>query len=471
MSDTGLRDSVAAMRATGVAEPAIDVFTHYYRQLESGVTGIVGEDTIRPLTDPPALADIDLDAAAAAEALGRTAWIRLNGGLGTSMGLDRAKSLLEVRGGRTFLDLMVAQVRHARATHGVRLPLILMNSFRTREDCLAALAAYPDLGVDGLPLDFLQNQEPKLTADDLAPVAWPADPSLQWCPPGHGDLYTAILASGVLDALIERGFHYACASNGDNLGCTPDLRLAGWFAASGAPIAVEVCQRTAMDRKGGHLAVRVADGRLVLRESAQVAAADMVAFQDTSRHRYFNTNNLWFDLRALRTALTERGSVLGLPMIRNAKTVDPTDPDSPRVVQIETAMGAAVEVFDGAQAILVDRSRFLPVKTTNELVLLRSDACELGPDAVPRMSVDPIPTVVLDQAHYRTLAQLEARMPAGPPSLAEASSLTVHGDWTFGAGVRAVGAAVLPDTGRPERVADHATIATDGPQPARAPAR
>ena len=128
--------------------------------------------------------------------LARTVMIKLNGGLGTSMGMDRAKSLLPVRDGKSFLDIIVDQVRSARATHGVKLPLIFMNSFRTHDDTLAALTAHPDLAVDDLDLDFVQNSEPKLLADDLTPVEWPHDPELEWCPPGHGDLYTALDVSG-----------------------------------------------------------------------------------------------------------------------------------------------------------------------------------------------------------------------------------------------------------------------------------
>ena len=172
------------------------------------------------------------------------------------MGMDRAKSLLPVRDGMTFLDVLVGQVRAARQAYDVPLPLILMNSFRTREQSLEALAAHPDIAVDGLPLDFLQNQEPKLLADDLTPVEWPADPALEWCPPGHGDLYTAILSSGVLEALLDQGYRYANTSNADNLGAAPNATLAGWFAASGAPYAAELCRRTPADRKGGHLAIR-----------------------------------------------------------------------------------------------------------------------------------------------------------------------------------------------------------------------
>lgn len=454
MTEDGLHLAVDKMRAAGVPEGAIDVFSHYYGQLHSGATGLIAESTIEPLVDPPVLADVEVDEDRSREALSKTVLIKLNGGLGTSMGMDRAKSLLPVREGRTFLDLIVGQVRHARRAYGVDLPLLLMNSFRTRGDCLQALADSPDLAVGDLPLDFLQNKEPKLLVDGLTPVQWPADPELEWCPPGHGDIYTALLSSGVLDALLERGYRYASTSNSDNLGAAPDARLAGWFAASGAPFAAEVCRRTPADRKGGHLAVRTSDGQLILREVAQTAPEEMAHFTDEHRHAYFNTNNLWFDLENLRRVLTERHGVLGLPLIRNEKTVDPADPTSPRVLQIETAMGAAIEVFEGARAIEVPRRRFLPVKTTDDLLLLRSDAYALAEDGALELVPERQPMVTLDPRFFRTVAACDARFPAGAPSLRRATALSVQGDWTFGADVVVSGSAVLADPGGPQTVAD-----------------
>ena len=460
MSAEGLRLAQEKMRAAGVNRAAIDVFSYYYGELEAGATGLIREDTISPLLDPPFLSQVEVDEEAAREAIGKTVLIKLNGGLGTSMGMDRAKSLLPVRDGRSFLDLIVEQVRHARARYGARLPLVLMDSFRTREDSLAALAGHADLAVEGLPLDFLQNAEPKILVDGLTPVSWPKDPSLEWCPPGHGDIYTAILASGVLEALLEAGFRYANTSNSDNLGAAPDARIAGWFAVSGAPYAAELCRRTAADRKGGHLASRKADGRLILRDTAQTAPEEMDYFTNEHTHPFFHTNNLWFDLQALYDALTSRGAVLGLPLIRNVKNVDPTDSTSPEVFQIETAMGAAIEVFEGARAIVVERGRFLPVKTTNDLLLLRSDAYDLADDGVLRLAADPAPLVDLDSTHYKTMATFDARFPAGAPSLRGATSLTVRGDWTFGAGVVVTGHASLTDTGTAETIPDGTHLGT-----------
>jgi UTP--glucose-1-phosphate uridylyltransferase len=330
-----------------------------------------------------------------------------------------------------------------------------MDSFSTHDDSLEALAGYETLDV-GLPLDFVQNKEPKLLVDGLEPVEWPQEPSLEWCPPGHGDLYTALTASGVLSDLLDAGMRYAFVSNADNLGATPDPRVAGWFAASGAPFASEVCRRTAADRKGGHLAVRVSNGRLILRDSAQTAPEDEAAFADTERHRYFNSNNLWLDLRALDAALREHEGVLGLPMIRNVKNVDPADGSSPKVIQIETAMGAAVEVFEGSQALEVERGRFLPVKSTNDLLALRSDVYDLSENGAVTLApgLTEAPYVDLDPDFYKVLADFDARFPAGPPRLREAEALRVAGDWTFGTDVVVKGDVTVSAEGAPGHIPD-----------------
>ncbi|MBW9206954.1 UTP--glucose-1-phosphate uridylyltransferase [Mumia sp. zg.B17] len=449
MSEQGLTAARETMEAAGVPPRAIEVFAHHYAELEAGATGMIHESDIDPLDPPPRLADAQVGESQMRDALARTVVIKLNGGLGTSMGMDKAKSLLPVRGERTFLDIVVEQVRRVRSVYDTDLPLILMDSFRTREDTLDALTQHPDVPVEGLPLDFLQNKEPKLRADDLTPVSWPKDPTLEWTPPGHGDLYTALDASGTLAALIEAGYRYASVSNSDNLGSYPSPRMAGWFAQSSAPYAAEVCRRTPADVKGGYLVRRKSDGRLVLRETAQTPKEDQALADDTTRHRWFHTNNLWFDLEALAAVIEARDGVLGLPLIKNVKTVDPTDPTSPEVIQVESAMGAAVEVFDGAVAIEVERERFLPVKTTDDLLLVRSDFYDLDEDFHLVARREDAPLVRLDKEHYKLVRDFDARFPRGPVSLADATAFTVQGDWTFGAGVRVVGEVTVPAEGSP----------------------
>jgi UTP--glucose-1-phosphate uridylyltransferase len=236
----------------------------------------------------------------------------------------------------------------------------------------------------------------------------------------------------------------------------PDPRLAGWFAASGAPYAAEVTERTEMDRKGGHLAHRISDGRLVLRDTAQVSPGEMDSFIDIVKHPWTHTNNLWLDLQQVVKVLDANQGTLSLPLIINKKTLDPADATSPAVVQLEGAIGAAVEVFDGAQAIGVPRSRFLPVKATADLLVLRSDVYEFTDDAL-LVGREISPTVRLDPDYYKLIDDFEARFPDGPPSLAQARSLHVTGDFTFGKDIVARGDAVLT-TDTPQRIPDGTTI-------------
>ena len=433
--------SEAKMSGAGVPAPAIAAFLRLLGLVAAGDTGMIAEDSIEPLTGIPDADDLDA-APPPQQVLDATVIVKLNGGLGTSMGMDRAKSLLVVKDGLSFLDIIVRQCLALRARHGARLPLVLMNSFRTRDDSLAVLSAYPDLASD-VPADFVQHKVPKVRADDMMPVTWPADPDLEWCPPGHGDLYAALVTSGMLASLRGRGYRYAFVSNADNLGATLDERILAWFAREGVPFLMEVADRTEADRKGGHLA-RTPDGRLVLRESAQCPGRDAAAFADVARHRYFNTNTLWVDLDALAEVLAANGGVVPLPLIRNEKTVDPTDDETPAVYQLETAMGAAIGTFEGAAAMRVPRTRFAPVKTTNDLLGLWSDNFVVGDGY--QVVVNPARSpesgtlfVDLDPGPYRYVSSLEERFPAGPPSLVRCRRFVVRGDVRFGEGVVATG--------------------------------
>jgi UTP--glucose-1-phosphate uridylyltransferase len=436
------------MRAEGLSEAAVETFAHYERLLREGDQGTLPESSLEPLEGLP---DAEALPPSDGSALGQAVVLKLNGGLGTSMGMTKAKSLLEVKDGLSFLGVIVRQILHLRERHGAPVPLLLMNSFATRDDTLAALERYPDLAVDGLPLDFLQGRVPKLLETSHEPVRWPADPALEWAPPGHGDVYTSLAGSGMLAELLERGYRYLFLSNSDNLGAVLDARILDWFAGEGLPFLSESTDRTEGDRKGGHLARRREDGGLVLRETAQTPDEDRAAFEDVSRHRFFNCNNVWVDLRALERTLSERGGVLGLPMIVNHKTVDPSDPASPPVVQLETAMGAAIGVFEGAGALRVPRSRFTPVKTTSDLLVVRSDAYRLGDDWTVSTARERPPVVELDPDYFKLMGDFEPRFADGPPSLLEAERLEVSGDVTFGANVVVRGAVKVEG---PRRIAD-----------------
>lgn len=425
------------MRAAGLPNLVVDNFRHAWERLAAGSTGVIRGSNALPVGDLSHYADLgDACLADGAAALARTVVCKLNGGLGTSMGMNGPKSLLPVKDGLTFLDITVRQILEARARSGGRLPLVLMDSFSTQEPTLAALAAYPELQQE-LPLDFVQNKVPKVAKAGLVPVDWPEDLEKEWCPPGHGDIYPSLITTGLLDRMLALGYEVLFVSNADNLGAVLDERILGYFVTSGLPLLMEVAERTPADSKGGHLARRP-DGGLILRESAQCPPDEVALFQDIRLYQYFNTNNLWIHLPSLRETLRATHGVLDLPLIVNEKPVDPTQPESARVYQLETAMGSAIAVFAGAQALVTPRSRFAPVKKNADLLALWSDAYTLTPDyrlqlAPERGGVPPV--VRLDDRYFGVFAEMESRFPLGAPSLRACMSLNVVGDVSFGGGV------------------------------------
>jgi UTP--glucose-1-phosphate uridylyltransferase len=425
---TGLAAAQAKMRAAGVSDVGLRAFARLYRLLIAGDRGVLESDALEPVRGVPSLEELDGGDAP----LGRVVVIRLNGGLGTTMGLSGPKSLVEVKAGVTFLDVIARQVLVAG------LPLVLMNSYATRGPSLAALERHGSLASD-LPPDFLQHREPRLRAVDLQPLD-------DWCPPGHGDLYAALYASGVLAAILARGYRYAFVANADNLGAVVEPRIPAWMARERIPFVMEVVEGTAADRKGGHIALH--DGRLVLRDTAQ--APDDGSFTDFERWRFYNTNNLWIDLERLAELLDEHGGVLPLPLIVNRK-------EAGAVLQLETAMGSAVGLIDGACALQVPRTRFAPVKSTDDLLLVRSDAYELSEDAslLPAEGAVAGAVVALDPVYYGTLRDLDRRFPAGPPAMRRCTRLTVRGDVVFGPDVELIGDVELRG---PARIPDGAVL-------------
>ncbi len=428
------------MESAGVSEAAIRAFERNFDALLRDESGMISEQSIVPCDSVPDLSEIssgeeDFDPSL----LAQTVVIKLNGGLGTSMGLQKAKSLLPVKGETTFLDIIAKQIIYLREKTGAKVRFLLMDSFSTSEDTLEHMELYEEQGLSGAEnIELMQNQIPKIDAETMKPATWEKNPSLEWCPPGHGDLYAALEGSGWLDALLAGGVKYAFVSNADNLGAVLDAGLLRYFAESGMPFLMEATKRTEADKKGGHLAVRKSDGQLLLREVAQCADEDIEQFQNIDRHRYFNTNSLWIRLDVLKELLEKENGVLPLPMIKNVKTIDPRDKNSPVVYQLEIAMGAALESFPGSSAVCVPRSRFAPVKTTSDLFALRSDAYEETPDGRIALVAEREgrPPVIDLSDEYKMVDSLEG---LGMPSLVKAGKFTVRGPVRFADGVSIVG--------------------------------
>lgn len=418
---------VKQMKVAGLADDVIRTFSAYYDQLQSGEQGMIS----RGMIDPPSPDNvIDLSAMTQyrkQSILKSIAVIKLNGGLGTSMGLSAAKSLLPVKGNMNFLDIITRQVLALRSGTGYEVLLMLMNSYNTEADTLNYLEKYPDLSRQKLPISFPQNKFPRIRQDNLKPYE-NEDPDKMWNPPGHGDIFAALSSSGLLDKMIDAGYRYAFVSNSDNLGATVDTCIPAYMEANDIHFLMEVCARTEADRKGGHLC-QDKHGQLMLREVAQCPPEELDEFQNVELYSYFNTNNLWIDLKALQWNLIAGEGIILLPLIVNPKTVDGTP-----VYQLETAMGAAISVFNGARAVLVPRSRFSPVKKNNDLLAIWSDLYELNDQyqVVMRRGVESIPPIELDERYYGRIDQLLERFRDGVPSLLNCSSLKISGDISFG---------------------------------------
>ena len=437
------------MQTAGLHKIVIESFRHYYNQLIKGESGFISRLQIDPLDDIPDIEKLEDSSEIGQTAMRKAVIIKLNGGLGTGMGMEKAKSLLKVKNDLSFLDIIARQVLHIRNKYNCKLPLVLMDSFSTQADSLAALERYPELK-GSIPLGFLQNKVPKIDQNGLNPVSWPQNPELEWCPPGHGDIYIALVTSGMLDTLLEKGYKYAFVSNADNLGAVIDSKILGYFAFHNISFMMEVADRTEADRKGGHLA-RLKNGNLTLRESAQCPEEEEEEFQDITSYKYFNTNTLWVNLVSLKALLKEKNNMLPLPLIINSKTVDPRDKSSPEVFQLETAMGSAISVFPGAQALRVPRIRFAPVKACVDLLGLWSDAYVLTEDSHviqnPGRKLGQI-VIELDPRYYKLFDEMKARFPHGVPSLIDCEKLVVEGDVLFGQHVVIKGNAHITNKGK-----------------------
>jgi len=431
---------VLKMEKAGLPSLVIDTFCHYYQQVTTGDTGLLSEEHIRPVS-PESIPDatgLQAYSDAGHAAMKKTVAIVLNGGLGTSMGLTRAKSLIPVKEGKSFLEIKLKQAEHCGAR------LAFMNSYNTHQDTVSAVSALsPPLE----PLYFIQNKFPKVLVSNLQPVQWPANPELEWNPPGHGDIYAALYASGLLKKLLDSGIEYGFIANSDNLGATLDEALLGFFSVHGHSFMMEVAERTPADIKGGHLAMHK-NGTLVLREIAQCPINEIAAFQDIQRYRYFNTNNLWINLKYLKTLFDTKGP-LCLPMIVNPKTVNPKDTDSPKVYQIETAMGAAISMFPGSTAVRVPENRFLPVKKCQDLLALRSDCYLLAQNnrliMNPKRKISP-PKITLDPAYFGHIEDFNHRF-QWPPSLVDCISLNIVGNVFFQQNVAITGQVTITNPG------------------------
>lgn len=374
--------------------------------------------------------------------LQKLAVLKLNGGLGTTMGCVGPKSAIEVRDGMNFLDLTVRQIEWLNKEKNVSVPLILMNSFNTDAETRKVIQKYGRNRIN--IITFNQSRYPRISKDSLLPVpATPTDAKECWYPPGHGDVFDALNHSGLLDQLLAQGKEYLFISNIDNLGATVDTTILNHMSHSGAEFIMEVTDKTKADIKGGTLIDY--DGKVRLLEIAQVPAEHRNDFASIKKFKIFNTNNIWVRIEAIKRVLEEQS--LDLEVIINNKTMEST---GEKVIQLESAVGAAIKHFNGGHGVNVPRTRFLPVKSCSDLFIVQSDLYNLAHGELlpnPKRPFSAVPIVKLGD-HFKRVPNFLARF-AGPVHIMELDHLTVTGDVTFGKNVTLKGTVII--------VANHGT--------------
>ncbi|KAJ2811348.1 UTP-glucose-1-phosphate uridylyltransferase [Coemansia furcata] len=367
--------------------------------------------------------------------LNKLAVLKLNGGLGTTMGCVGPKSAIEVRDSQTFLDLTVQQIEYLNQVSDADVPLILMNSFNTDEDTKKIVQKYSAHNVN--ICTFNQSRYPRFKTDSNLPLARSPDnrPGF-WYPPGHGDLYESFANSGLLEQLIKDGKEWVFVSNVDNLGATVDPAILQHMADTGAEFVMEVTDKTKADIKGGTIIDY--DGQVRLLEIAQVPKAHVDDFKRVKKFKIFNTNNLWISLKAIKRVVESQK--FDLDLIVNHKTTD----DGTAVIQLETAVGAAIKHFTGSHGVNVPRSRFLPVKSTSDLFLVTSDLYLLENGQLlmnPKRTFKTVPVVKLGD-HFKKVNDYLARFKT-PPQILELDHLTVTGDVCFSSDVTLEGTVII----------------------------
>ncbi|XP_034445377.1 UTP--glucose-1-phosphate uridylyltransferase-like [Hippoglossus hippoglossus] len=377
-----------------------------------------------------------------AASLNKLAVVKLNGGLGTSMGCKGPKSLISVRSENTFLDLTVQQIEHLNKTFNTDVPLVLMNSFNTDEDTKKILLKYKHYKVK--IHTFNQSRYPRINKESLLPIARTMGTSGEnaeaWYPPGHGDIYASFSNSGLLDRLLAEGKEYIFVSNIDNLGATVDLFILHHLMSQPADrrceFIMEVTDKTRADVKGGTL-IQYED-HLRLLEIAQVPKAHVDEFKSVTKFKIFNTNNLWISLPAVKR-LQEKNN-LDLEIIVNPKTLD----GGLNVFQLETAVGAAIKNFNNAMGVNVPRSRFLPVKTSSDLLLVMSNLYSLDAGSLTMSQKREFPTTphVKLGSSFTKVQEFLSRF-ENIPDMLELDHLTVSGDVTFGNKVSLKGTVII----------------------------
>uniref|UniRef100_H3AA09 UTP--glucose-1-phosphate uridylyltransferase n=1 Tax=Latimeria chalumnae TaxID=7897 RepID=H3AA09_LATCH len=366
--------------------------------------------------------------------------LKLNEGLGNDLGCKGPKSLICVRNESTLLDLTVQQIENLNNLHRSDIPLVLMNSSDTQEATKKILQEYAHSTVH--IHTFNQSSYPWVNKESMHSKAegWSTSKkeTEKWCPPRHCDIYTSFCHSGLLQQFLSEGKKYVFISNGDNIGATIDLHILNYLLnhtinGKHCEFLVEVIDKIHADLKDRKL---IQDEKKL--KDTQVPKVHMEDFTVAPEFKFFNTSNLWISLEALQR-VHERETVQA-PSLGDSVAIN----QGKNEIQLKKAIGMSIKSFDNAVGINVPHTRFLPINTTSDLLLVMSNLYCLEQGCLhlnEKREFKTVPLVKLGTFFSKVQDFLQRF--ESIPDLLELDHLTVSGDVTFGKDVILKGTVII----------------------------
>lgn len=292
----------------------------------------------------------------------KVAILKLNGGLGTSMKCNGPKSLMVAKDKYTFLDIII---NNSILNNYL---LILMNSFNTHEQTINYISKNYTHHLDNI-LMFNQSVHPRILKSNNLPLEM--NHVNNCTPPGHGDILLSLYRSNVLTKLKSMNIEYIFISNADNLCGTYDNKLFNDIYNSNVDFAIELTRKTENDKKGGILIHY--NNVDTMFEIAQCEPSTINKFMDINEFKYFNTNNIWIKVDSIIQFIESNENcnefLNHIDLIINYKNLSNGEP----CIQLEYALGGLVKFFTNTKYYIVNRDRFAPIKTNDNLFELNSD--------------------------------------------------------------------------------------------------
>ncbi|XP_052192369.1 UTP--glucose-1-phosphate uridylyltransferase-like isoform X2 [Diospyros lotus] len=336
--------------------------------------------------------------------------LKLNSGLGTEIGFDGPKSVIEICNGQTFLDLIVNQIESINSKHECNIPLILLNSIRTHDATLKVVEKYSKRNIDINTLCERQSH-PVNKQDSKNELDF-----------DHQELFLSLKNSGTLDALLLQGKEYILVVKSDNFGAVIDSKILNHLIQNRIQYCMEVIPNISSDFEGSILHSH--EGEFQLSDIAQ-----MPQKHSLEKFKLLDTGNLWMNLKAVKRLFeTDALTVESYPVSKKVS-------DDEILLQDRRAT-SAMRFFHRTIGVNVPQSRFQPLMATSDLLLVQSDLYTYAEGILTRNNarVKPAnPSIELGR-EFEKLSNFRSRFKS-IPSIIELDSLKVTGDVWFGAGI------------------------------------